>query len=327
MNVRNVRDYLINFIRGFDTIWVVVTALAFLIVLTSSLGARPRGQPVALATTPVFATPEATPTATREGVAIVRSPQKTPASGRKNKPPTSMPGTGLPYPLPVEETPEPIVPVETEAVSIEPSPSPTPPLEPLSEDVKKEYIDFLVADRKYNPTFEIIRSMVFLTHPVLSTGKFETREITLPSGNSLLVDILWAYTLTPDTDLIEVPVVIGFPLEEGKYFRAENIPIEFNDRSLPREEHLARVREGLPAGTYFSLINYPDAVTPMRDFDWDACKAGTVTDKYNVIQHPFPCELAEWMDSQYPGVLQSFAEGELDAVPEGWLVLGFLFIM
>jgi len=299
-------------------LFILFIFLALIITLGVVFSLRGRGR--AVATSPSLPSLTSTATATPESVAVVAVPRKTQSVKKTSRPKlTATAMMSLPYPAPEDE----IEPAETEPALTEPVSTTVP----LSEDEKAEYIDFIQSIRNAMSPLDFTGGEPAYHIEAYSTGRFEVREVELPSGEKLPLDIMWVWYLNGDgDDLIEVPFVIGYPLEDGKYYFAAEVPPSWFEVSIEREERLERAKRDLSKGELVILFSYIGAAKRTGGFDWGSC-ASWMADPFYEFPYSRPCELAAWMDSEYPGVLLDLAEWKLDTVPEEWLLIGFNYTM
>ena len=131
---------------------------------------------------------------------------------------------------------------------------------------------------------------------VVSSGEFDQAEITLSSGETYQVDVLYAYALMNSKRVLIVPVLFGLDLPDGHYaYFSEKYALEsgvsVTTTSTDRETALANARVRLPRGRIFRLLAYGMAT---RDgLDWKKCPSV-------LLYPPEICPVGCWWSSYIP---------------------------
>ncbi|NUM43392.1 MAG: hypothetical protein HUU38_01710 [Anaerolineales bacterium] len=160
---------------------------------------------------------------------------------------------------------------------------------------------------------------------LVSSGVFDTAEMPLPTGETVAVDVVYAYQTAPTGKTLTLPVAVGLQTEEAyvyfspyaAYARMSGDELSFT--TLTRAEALADAQSRLPEGQLFTLT-LAEYVTA-TGFVWADCPAFAAR-----MQIPGAyCTLGEQLDAQHPQQTRYLTMRILTDVPPTWLVFGFWF--
>ena len=162
---------------------------------------------------------------------------------------------------------------------------------------------------------------------LLSSGIFDRTTITLKSGETLEVDIVYAYQLTHARSVLVIPIAVGVETEDGRYTyfaenyiltaainKATNIDPEVLSR-VTRSEALKDAGTRLLAGRVFVLFNSHPA--DRNSIDWVNCP-----NDYYVGMTGEYCQAGLETDRGYTNLIVQRAATSL---PDGWLLIGWFF--
>lgn len=160
---------------------------------------------------------------------------------------------------------------------------------------------------------------------LVSSGIFEQAEITLSTGETFQLDVVFAYQTTQTNATITLPVVIGLLTEDSYlYFSpyaayAGNIPGAYSFTQLSRADALTDAQIRLAEGRVFSL-SIAEYVN-RKGFLWADCPAYAERMSLPAAY----CTVGENLDTVFPLQARLLAMRSLSEVPLTWLVFGFWF--
>lgn len=160
---------------------------------------------------------------------------------------------------------------------------------------------------------------------LVSSGIFDRVELTLSTGATVQVDVVFAYQTAQTSAVLTLPVVLGMQTGDTYvYFSpaaayADETPGNFSFTKLTRADALTDAQTRLPTGQLFSLT-LAEYVT-REGFVWTDCPAlATRMD----IPAAY-CTLGQDLDTLYPLQARFLTMRALTDVPPTWLVFGFWF--
>ena len=160
---------------------------------------------------------------------------------------------------------------------------------------------------------------------LVSSGIFEKAEIPLSTGETVQVDVVFAYQTTQTHATVTLPFVIGLQTEDTYlYFSpyaayAGEVPGGFSFTQLSRTDALADAHIRLAEGRVFalSLAEYVNR----EGFLWSDCPAYAE----RMALPAAYCTLGEDLDTVFPLQTRFLAMRSLNDLPPTWLVFGFWF--
>lgn len=175
---------------------------------------------------------------------------------------------------------------------------------------------------EYSSTGET--SFSWLTMYLISSGEFETTEITLEEGEKLWVDVVYAYFLNQAREAFLVPLAIGVQTETGLYaYLSDSYLNEQGGKvsvstALTREAALQDAHKRLSAGVQIRITTY-ESVNP-TEIIWEECP------EYIVEFRQLPpqiCEAGQIFEQKHPGYLTLLIARAVNDIPTDWMLIGW----
>ncbi len=184
----------------------------------------------------------------------------------------------------------------------------------------------LVPYLKSNPYTEYEAGNQLLLY-LVSSGEFDQVEITLGSGETYQVDVLYAYALMSSQRVLVVPVVVGLTLPDNRYaYFSEKYSFETNGgvttTTTDRETALAdagasKLAHGrLPRGRIFRLLAY--GMATRQGLDWQKCPSIS-------LYPPEICPVGALVEQLSPNQTKTFVLRLADEFSPNWLLVGWVF--
>lgn len=160
---------------------------------------------------------------------------------------------------------------------------------------------------------------------LVSSGQFAQVQSTLSTGETVQVDVVFAYQIAQTQAILTLPVVIGMQTGETYlYFSPEaayagEAPGAFSFTKHTRAAALADAQTRLPEGQVFSLTlaEYVNR----EEFIWTDCPAFA---ERMAIPATY-CTLGQDLDTLYPLQARFLTMRTLTDVSPAWFVFGFWF--
>lgn len=212
----------------------------------------------------------------------------------------------------------------------ESTPTATPPvIEPTITGLAVPEIDQPTADAirqnmalflKSNPYTEYEAGSQLLLY-LVSSGKFGQAKITLASGGTYQVDVVYAYTLMSSQRVLVAPVLVGMTLPDGRYaYFSEKYSFETEETVTTtiadRETALADAQERLPRGRIFRLLAY--GMATRQGLDWEKCPSVS-------FYPPEICPVGLLVERLFPSQTKTFVLRLADEFSPNWLLAGWVF--
>ena len=173
---------------------------------------------------------------------------------------------------------------------------------------------------KSNPYTEFEAGNQLLLY-LVSSGEFGQAEITLGSGETYQVDVLYAYALMSSQRVLVAPVVVGLTLPDGRYaYFSEKYSFETEESvtstSADRKTAQADAQARLPRGRIFRLLAY--GMATRQGLDWEKCPS--------VSFYPLEiCPVGALVEQLFPNQTQTFVLRLADGFLPNWLLAGWVF--
>lgn len=154
-----------------------------------------------------------------------------------------------------------------------------------------------------------------------STGEFGQTEITLSSGETYQIDVLYAYALMSSQRVLIAPVMVGMTLPDGRYaYFSEKFSFETEESvtttSADRETALADAQARLPRGRIFRLLTY--GMATRQGLDWEKCSSIS-------FYPPEICTVGALVEQLFPNQTKTFVLRLADEFSPNWLLAGWVF--
>lgn len=216
------------------------------------------------------------------------------------------------------------------ACQSQPISGPLPPtVEPSISGLETGEVDQATADSirshmgpflKSNPYTEFESGNQLLQY-LVSSGEFDQAEITLTSGETCQVDVLYAYALMESQRVLVAPVLVGLLLPDERYvYFSENFAFKsgavITTMDTDRQTALADAQERLPRGRIFRLLVY--GMATRQGLDWKKCPS--------ISFYPTEiCPVGELVEKLTPHQTRAFVLRLADGFPPNWLLIGWVF--
>lgn len=174
---------------------------------------------------------------------------------------------------------------------------------------------------EYSSTGET--SFSWLTLYLISSGEFDTAEITLEEGE-IWVDVVYAYYLNQAREVLLIPLVIGAQTETGLYgYLSDSYLNEQGGKlgvstALTREAALQDAHKRLSDGVQIRITAY-QSVHP-TEILWEECSDYVVDFRQLPSQI---CEAGQLFEQKHPGYLTLWMARAVNDIPTDWLLIGW----
>ncbi|NUM48454.1 MAG: hypothetical protein HUU38_27425 [Anaerolineales bacterium] len=199
---------------------------------------------------------------------------------------------------------------------------------PVSDEIAAKVQEALAWTLNTQPFEEISlideTSFSWLTMYLISSGEFETTEITLEKGEKLWVDVVYAYFLNQAKEVFLIPLVIGVQTETGLYaYLSDSYLNEQGGKvsvstALNREAALQDAQKRLSAGVQIRITAY-QSVHP-TEIIWEECP------DYMVDFRQLPaqiCDVGQILEQKHPGYLTLLIARAVNGIPTDWMLIGW----